>query len=270
MDLTFPAALIVAGFSGFFASMMGVGGGFLNVPTLTLFFSLDPATAIGTSLLVIMVTAISGSAGYAKQKRIFYRSALFLAVPAIIGAFIGAELTRFFSPAALGMIFAVVLFLVALRLVFPWIPFVTSLSFGPSFRESCTDCFGRCVTMRMYPVHLVAWGLFGGVLGGMTGTGGGIINVPALLAVGMPIHYAIATSTLVIALSSGSAAAVHAGLSHLSLTYGIIYAVGGILGAQAGSRLAPGVSPRTLHLMVIVLYFLLAGAMAISSLMLLL
>jgi uncharacterized membrane protein YfcA len=243
------------------ASVLGVGGGFVNVPTLSILFSLDAATAIGTSLAVIFITAFSGTIGYARQKRIFFRSAILLAIPALTGAALGSGATAFVPQAALFMIFGCILLLIGLRLIFPWIPFIHHIPAGPSYPEQCHDCFGQCITMQTYPVHLVIWGFTSGVLGGMTGMGGGIIIVPALLASGMPIHFAVATSTLVITVSSGSAAVVHAGLGHISPFLAAVYAAGGFIGAQIGSRVAPRIQAAHLHTLLASMYLVLSCIM---------
>lgn len=257
--------MIVSTLTGVMASVMGVGGGFVNVPTLSIMFSLDAPTAIGTSLVVIFITACSGTMGYARQKRIFFRSAIFLALPAIAGATMGSGATAFIPQAVLFMIFGCILLLIGLRLIFPRIPFIHHVPLGPSYPEQCQDCFGKCITMRTYPAHLVLWGFMSGVLGGMTGMGGGIIIVPALLISGMPIHFAVATSTLVIAFSSGSAAVVHAGLGHISPLLAAVYAAGGFIGAQLGSRVAPRIPAVHLHALLTGMYFVLSCVMLVKA-----
>ena len=63
--------LLMLGFIvGLPASMCGLGGGFILVPTLILVFNLPPQSAIAISLVAMCGTTISASIGYIKQKRV--------------------------------------------------------------------------------------------------------------------------------------------------------------------------------------------------------
>jgi hypothetical protein len=86
-----PLLLIVFGFFiGILASMTGVGGGVFIVPILTFFYDFSPlASATGTSLTAIIFTAIASTINYARQKRIYYKTGLLLAVTAAPGAYFG-------------------------------------------------------------------------------------------------------------------------------------------------------------------------------------
>ena len=56
----FAAGLIAIGI-GIIAAIIGLGGGFFYVPTLSLIFGLDTKTAIGTSLTIMIFSAMSAS-----------------------------------------------------------------------------------------------------------------------------------------------------------------------------------------------------------------
>jgi uncharacterized membrane protein YfcA len=209
------------------------------VPALTLLFGLDQKVAIGTSLTIIIFTSLSGFVSYARQKRIFYRSALFIIIPSVIFSALGSFSTEYISGIALAIIFAILLFIIALHMLVPKVPFVFTLRCGPYFDEQCRDCFSTSVIVRSYYAHLFFWGGLAGFIGGITGIGGGIINVPALTALGMPIHFAVATSILVIVVTSLSGAILHQRLGHVAIDYVISFSIGAIIGAQIGAKIAP-------------------------------
>ena len=82
MEITLLGGLGLAGFGllvGAYGTLIGAGGGFLIVPMLLLVFKLPPALAAGTSLAVVFLNAVAGSASYARQKRIDYRAGLWFA-----------------------------------------------------------------------------------------------------------------------------------------------------------------------------------------------
>lgn len=65
---------------GIAAALTGVGGGIFIVPLLTLLYGFDPVIAIGTSLATIIMTSIASSVNYLKQKRVYIKIGLILAL----------------------------------------------------------------------------------------------------------------------------------------------------------------------------------------------
>jgi cytochrome c/uncharacterized membrane protein YfcA len=100
-----PAALGV----GVLTGLIGVGGGFLIVPTLVLFGGVPMKVAVGTSLLVIAVNCAAGLAGYIGAATIPWGSVAEFTAVAAVGIFVGAHLCEMVSPARLRRAFAVLL-----------------------------------------------------------------------------------------------------------------------------------------------------------------
>lgn len=92
-------------FDGFFVGgltgLVGVGGGFLIVPALTLLVGLPMQSAIGTSLLIIVMNALAGLAGYSQHAALDLPLTGLVAVGAIVGSAIGAILSGIVNPALL-------------------------------------------------------------------------------------------------------------------------------------------------------------------------
>ena len=76
--------------TGAYGVIVGAGVGFLLAPLLILVWGLEPGTAVGTSLAVVLVTAVSGSLRYARSRSIDYRSGILFAVAALPGSILGA------------------------------------------------------------------------------------------------------------------------------------------------------------------------------------
>lgn len=106
--------------SGVTSGLFGVGGGVVMVPAMMFLLSppiRDIKQAIGTSLLVIIPTAVMGSYKHYTQGNVEWRTALALAPLAIIGGYAGAWLTTQISAENLKRAFGGFLILVGLRLL---------------------------------------------------------------------------------------------------------------------------------------------------------
>ena len=73
-----------------FGSMVGLGGGFILVPVLRLFFGFEPAEAAGTSLVLVVANSASGSVAYLLQRRVHVRVGLLIALGGLPGSILGA------------------------------------------------------------------------------------------------------------------------------------------------------------------------------------
>lgn len=112
------AGLVGVGlFAGVMGGLLGVGGGIVTVPMLVLFFHVEPQRAIGTSLLVIVPTAIAAAARHAHLGNVDWRIAGFIAAGAVGGAVLGASATAYVSGEWLRRIFAGFLIITAVRML---------------------------------------------------------------------------------------------------------------------------------------------------------
>jgi hypothetical protein len=106
--------------SGVASGLFGVGGGIIMVPAMVLLLSppiRDIKQAIGTSLVVIVPTALVGSWKHLHQGNVDWRTALALAPLAIAGGAVGAWLTTLFTADNLKRAFGGFLILVGFRLL---------------------------------------------------------------------------------------------------------------------------------------------------------
>lgn len=114
------AAVVFVGFaSGLLAGLFGVGGGILMVPAQMLILGIDPATAKGTSLLVIIPTSISGTAQNLRLRNVDVRLAVVLGVSGVLTSFGGSFLATRMSPTLASMLFAALLTISAVRMMQP-------------------------------------------------------------------------------------------------------------------------------------------------------
>ena len=114
-------AALVGLLGGITSGLFGVGGGVIMVPAMLLALSppiRDIKMAIGTSLVVIVPTAIMGSFKHHQQENVHWMIGAMLVPGAIIGSYIGAYLTKIISAEDLKRIFGIFLVVVGLRLIF--------------------------------------------------------------------------------------------------------------------------------------------------------
>ena len=103
--------------SGLLAGLFGVGGGIVIVPALVSLFGLDIKQAVGTSLAVILPTAVMGSATHFKHGNVRLVEACLVAVGAVVSAVIGATLVQRLPGASLKRLFAILLIAVAVKML---------------------------------------------------------------------------------------------------------------------------------------------------------
>ncbi len=110
--------LLVIGLStGALATVLGVGGGIIFVPTLVALFDFSQKVAQGTSLAVIAPTALIATFVSARAGQVSWPAALPMAVGAVVGAVAGSQAAQRLDDAVLRRLFAVLLVIVALRML---------------------------------------------------------------------------------------------------------------------------------------------------------
>jgi hypothetical protein len=234
---------------GAIAALTGIGGGVFIVPVLTLLYSFSPANAAGTSLTTIVFTALAATLNYSRQRRISYKTGLMLAVVTAPGGMLGVYLSTVLSAKLLGVLFG---FFVIIFVALP-------MSIDPrSFRLKRFSTSGadkRAVepdevffSSRRKMLFGAVLSFLGGIASGLLGIGGGVLIVPILtLVVGMPIHFATATSMFAITFTSTSEATQHYLAKQTNFEYALLLASGTVLGAQVGAYASKKTSGKNLR-----------------------
>ncbi|MGX1159754.1 hypothetical protein FBY31_1885 [Arthrobacter sp. SLBN-100] len=108
-----PKAVGIGLLVGFLTGLLGVGGGFLITPALTIFLGLRMKEAVGTSLAIIVINSAAGFSAHAAGYTIDWTTTLAFAVPAILGSVVAARLARRLKDKHIRISFAVLIFAVA-------------------------------------------------------------------------------------------------------------------------------------------------------------
>ena len=254
------AYLLTGACAGFFAGLLGVGGGVIVVPILGMLFAglgfpADEVLhlALGTSMAAILFTSLSSLRAHHAHGAVLWPALRGLTPGVLAGTLFGAQLAARISSRALAILFVGFMFFVAAQMLANFRP-------PPSRRLP-----GR--------LGLAAAGLGIGAVSSLTAIGGGALTVPFLIWCNVRPHTAIGTSAAVgmpIAIG-GSIGYVwngwgHAGLPQGSIGFIYLPALGCILAASVltaplGARLAHRLPVRTLKRVFAGLLVLLAGKM---------
>ena len=236
--------MLAGGFAaGVFGSLLGLGGGILIVPLLTLVFNLPLRDAVGVSLACVVATSAIGAVAFLERGVADLRLAMTLELFTAAGAIAGGLIAFALDEQLLAGLFALMLLYVAMTMV--------RRVFRPDPGEPPGGEIAGPGPPRNVPIG-AAGGVFGGVVSALLGIGGGVIMVPVIhLGMGVPLRVAAATSTLMIAVTASASAIVY-------LVRGAIdpyvlgpTAVGVFVGALVGSRSAQRIDLRILRLLFI-------------------
>ncbi len=213
---------------GILSGMFGVGGGIVLVPLLIAFARLDQRSAAATSLLAILPSAIAGSITYLAHGEVDLLAAGVIAVGAIGGSLIGTRLLKRLPLSWLRWGFIGLLVLVAVRMLLIEPERGAALEFSP-----------------LLALGYLALGLVMGIASGLFGIGGGVIAVPAMVALfGISDLIAKGTSLLAMVPTSivGTVSNARGGL--VQVRTGLIVGVAAAVASVAGSFIALALPAR--------------------------
>jgi len=241
-------AVLIGFVSGVLAGLFGVGGGIVMTPGIQVLLGAAPIVALATPLPVILPTAITGALTYRKAGEIDERAAMWMAVPGIAAAVVGAALTKYIDTHLLLVVTAALLAYQAIGIL--------------RGRRAGARRPAREATPGVY----AGVGLAAGLISGLLGIGGGLIMVPLLAGwLGMPLKRALGTSLLAIVVLVIPGTIVHAALGHIDWAIFLAVTVGAVPGAMIGARLALGARERTLRLAVGTFLLIIATAYGLSE-----
>ena len=278
MHLSLVMLLFIFGgavLAGVVGSLVGLGGGVLLVPMLTLAFGLPIQYAIGTSIVAVIATSSGSAAAYVRDHLTNMRVGLFLEMATTIGAISGAFLAGFLVPNLLFVIFGVVLLIAAVPLVFKigeelpkgvrddrWAKWLHLSGSYPDRR------LGREVSYQVTrtPIGL-AMMYVAGVLSGLLGIGSGTLKVIAMDTVmRLPMKVSTTTSNFMIGVTAAASAGIYFSRGDIPPLIAAPVALGVLAGAFIGSRLLTRLSNKTLRLIFLPVLTIIAIQMVMKGL----
>ena len=211
--------------------LLGSGGSILTVPILVYVLGQPDKVAIAGSLAIVGGISLVGMIPFAARKQIDWRSVLLFGIPGMAGSAGGAHLANYVSGSVQLLLFALIMLLAAFFMFRGRPPAADGTRAQPWWR-------------------IVMDGLVVGIVTGLVGVGGGFLIVPALVLLGgLPMHLAVGTSLLIIALKSFAALIEYTGVLgalglqldwNVILVFTVVGAAGSFAGRLLGRRLNQG------------------------------
>ena len=224
--------------AGIFGSLLGLGGGILIVPLLTLVFGLDLREAVGVSLVSVIMTSSAAAGVYLERHVADLRLGMRLELFTAIGALVGGSIAFLIDERLLSILFAALLGYVAV-----------TMARGSRAEEGPADPTPNGATGE---VRNMGWGVVGatgaGLASSLLGIGGGIVKVPLMhLAMGVPLRVATATSNLMVGITAAASAVIYLLHDEIDAYVAGPIAIGVFLGASLGSRVGHRIDLRVLR-----------------------
>ncbi len=232
--------------AGILGALLGLGGGIIVIPLLTLGLGVNIHYAIGASIVSVIATSSGAAATYVRDRITNLRVGMFLEMGTTVGAISGAYLAGVISTRLLYIIFGVVLAysgVVMFRKRKSEVPvsvpdsrLATVLRMHSSYYD---QALGRQVP---YKVAGVLPGLvlmyIAGVVSGLLGIGSGALKVPAMdIAMHLPIKVSSATSNFMIGVTAAASAGIYFERGDIQAIIAAPVAIGVLLGAMLGTKL---------------------------------
>lgn len=213
--------VVLAVLVGVSLGLLGGGGSVLTVPLLVYVAQQGPQEAIATSLLVVAATSALGAVSHARAGRVEWRTALVFGSAGMVGAYAGGRVGSLLPGTLLLVLFSVLLV-------------VTAVAMLRGGRAVDAGAQGHARVWRVL-LH----GVVVGFITGVVGAGGGFLVVPALVLLGgLPMHTAVGTSLVVIAMKSGAGFLGYASQTPIDWPLAVAVVVAASLGAVVAGRLS--------------------------------
>lgn len=252
--------LLLSIVAGVFGSILGLGGGIIITPALTLLFGIDIKYAIGASIVSVIATSSGAAVAYIRDKITNIRIGMFLEIATTIGAITGAFISGLISPKYLYIIFGLLLLYSSFAMlkkrgqelpgnVVPH-PIANKLKLNGQYYDKVLK---KDVSYNVTGVY----GGFGmmyvaGVISGLLGIGSGIFKVMAMdLFMKLPLKVSSATSNFMIGVTAAASAGVYLLRGDIDPKIAAPVALGVLIGATIGTKIMQNLKSKTIRMIFI-------------------
>lgn len=236
---------VISIFAGFLGSLLGLGGGIIVVPILSLVVGVDIKYAVAASLIAVVATSSGAAASFLKDHLTNLRLAVILEVGTVLGAIVGFLISAYINSKFLFTLFGGILMFSAIMMLRKKVdnrglvnhPIAEKLNLAGSYTEKN----GQLIE---YKVENVPGGLtimfIAGVLSAVLGIGSGIFKVIAMDSLmKIPMKVSSATSNFMIGVTAAASAGAYLIRGDIRPEVAGPVAVGIIIGSYYGAKVMP-------------------------------
>jgi uncharacterized protein len=268
MEFNILVYLAIGCGAGFIGSMVGLGGGIIVVPALTILMNIDIRQAISASLISLVATSVMSVSVFSRSQLIHFKFGLILSLATILGSFLGSIAAIYTSQSILMILFSVILFISVYAL------YKNNQNGEPDLQPTNEDVLlrrnffsmdgyyingqGERIYYRIkHPANGISLSGIAGIISGMLGVGGGVLQVPVMsLICGIPLKVATATSSFIIGYTGLAGGLVYFVFGNIDpvLTSALILGIlsGAYTGAKTAVKLQTKMIARILNVVLIV------------------
>ncbi|MDO8182946.1 sulfite exporter TauE/SafE family protein [Lactiplantibacillus plantarum] len=245
--------------AGIFGAILGIGGGMIVTPILTLGLGLNIKYAIGASIIAVIATSSGSTIAYLRDEMLNLRVAMFLEIATTVGAVLGAVLTGVLNATFLYFLFGALLVFTTYNMIRKLmskngeLPSVKDDKLATQLNLNGTY-YDKALNKQVdYQVENVPGGfsmMFGaGFASGLLGIGSGAFKVLAMDTImHMPLKPSSATSNLMMGVTAAASAMVYFFNGSIKPGIAAPLAIGIIVGALIGSRIMTRLKPRLIRM----------------------
>lgn len=259
-------------FAGFLGSLLGLGGGIIVVPILSLVIGIDIKYAVAASLVAVVATSSGAAASFLKDHLTNLRLAVILEVGTVVGAIIGFLIATYINSQVLYTLFGCILVFSGIMMFkkksdvrsdvdHPW---SKKLNLSGSFTEKNGELIN-------YKIANVPAGLFimfiAGILSAVLGIGSGIFKVLAMDGMmKVPMKVSSATSNFMIGVTAAASAGAYFIRGDIKPEIAGPVAVGIIIGSFFGAKVMPKMPTVIIKRIFVVVLLIVAVQMLMKGL----
>jgi uncharacterized membrane protein YfcA len=254
--------------AGFVGSLLGLGGGIIVIPALTLLLHVDIRLAIGASIVSVIATSSGAAAAYVRDRAANLRVAMFLELGTTTGAITGAYLAGVVHTRWLFIMLGLILAYSAIVMLWQrrdsetieagWT--ARRLKLESSYFD---DALGEEIAYQPVRARLgLALMYVAGTVSGLLGIGSGALKVPAMdLVMGLPIKVSTATSNIMVGVTAAASAGFYFSRGQIDPFIAAPVSIGVLTGAFAGSQMLGRIHSRWIRLFFVAILAIIAVQM---------
>jgi uncharacterized membrane protein YfcA len=231
-------------FAGTFGTLVGLGGGVILIPFLTLVMDIPLPTAIALSLLSVVATSNSAATRFLKQGLVRVPVASFLEFGTVIGAIVGVFLSGILPVSLLFLLFGIFLLFSAYQMLKTRFEVIARHNHPLAEKLALSEDHEK---LEMVPQAWLVM-VFAGILSSVLGIGAGVFKVLAMdQMLKLPLKVSTATSNFMIGMTASASSLIFLLQGKIPLVLGGAISVGMFLGAFFGSHLVTRISTAGLR-----------------------